>query len=66
VHALEALAGEAAHVGAPGEQVDERPVGARRQREIAGRLATLAEGDQRHHVTGVAVAPGAGARQRRA
>ena len=48
--ALEALAREAAQVGAAREQIDDRAVGARRQRRSRRRLDRLAERDQRQHV----------------
>ncbi len=61
---LEALAREPAHVGATGEEVDDRSVGAGGVGRVAERLVALAERHQRQHVARIALSPGEGARQR--
>ncbi|MGC4117361.1 MAG: hypothetical protein QM765_22935 [Myxococcales bacterium] len=54
---LEPLAREAAQVGASGEQVDDGAVGPSGAIDVAGRLADLAQGDERHDVTQVLLPP---------
>src|SRR5207253_135414 len=56
--ALQPLAGEAAQVRPPGEEVDERAVGARRRSPQPRRLPGLAQRDQPEHVPRVRVMPG--------
>ena len=59
--ALEAGAGVAAEVGAVGEQVDDRTVGASGLAGATGGLVDLAEREQGEHVAAVLVVPGEGA-----
>ena len=56
--ALEPLAGEPAHVGAAGEEIDDRAVGAGRVGARRRAPRALAERDQREHVARIALAPG--------
>ncbi len=62
--AREPLAGEPPHVGAAGEQIDDRAVDPRGGRRAAAGLERIAEPDQREHVAGLLGVPVPRARHR--